>query len=97
MDCARKARTYLDMNYLEENRVQLRYHLPLPKIIFDFFDAMKSRTRICSWITNLTIPALGFGQIDILLNGEPCDALSMIVHRIKLCAAGARLPKSLKT
>jgi len=96
--CQEKRGTYLDMNYLEENRVQLRYHLPLSEIIFDFFDALKSRTKGYASLDYEPdeYQRADLVKLDILLNGELCDALSMIVHKDKAYARGRALAEKLK-
>ncbi|MGH3835076.1 MAG: translation elongation factor 4 [Pseudonocardiaceae bacterium] len=81
--CQGRRGTLLGMDYLSESRVELRYTLPMAEIVFDFFDALKSRTR---GYASMDYEEAG-GQIadlvkvDILLQGEPVDAFSAIVHR----------------
>ena len=86
------------MSYLSAARVQLRYDLPLAEIVLDFFDQLKSRTR---GYASLDYDLLGLRpsdmvELDILLAGEPVDALSMIVHREKAYAAGRALVERLR-
>ena len=91
--CREKRGTFLQMTYLDKSRVRLEYELPLNEIIFDFFDAIKSRTR---GYASFDYELKGYEQsklvkLDILLNGEPCDALSMIVHEDSAYARGRKL------
>ena len=86
------------MDYLSESRVELRYTLPLAEIIFDFFDALKSRTR---GYASLDYEAAGeqraeLVKVDILLQGEPVDAFSAIVHRDKAYAYGVSMVSKLR-
>src|SRR5207302_5115820 len=81
--CQSKRGQLLGMDYLSEERVELRYHLPLAEIIYDFFDSLKSRTR---GYASLDYEEAGeqmaeLVKVDILLQGEPVDAFSAIVHR----------------
>ena len=89
---------YKDMSYLDENRVILRYRLPLNEIIYDFFDALKSRTK---GYASLDYEIAGYSKsqlvkLDILLNGEIVDALSFIVHKDKAYSRGRRIAEKLK-
>ena len=81
---------FKDMKYIEGNRVQLTYDMPLNEIIYDFFDQLKSRTRgYASFDYELKdYEDSDLVKLDILLNGEMCDALSMIVHRDRAYARG---------
>ena len=86
------------MDYLSESRVELRYTLPLAEIIFDFFDALKSRTR---GYASLDYEAAGeqradLVKVDILLQGEPVDAFSAIVHKDKAYAYGVSMVSKLR-
>jgi GTP-binding protein LepA len=86
------------MDYLSESRVELRYTLPLAEIIFDFFDALKSRTR---GYASLDYEAAGEQQadlvkVDILLQGETVDAFSAIVHKDKAYAYGVSMTERLR-
>src|SRR6202012_3645790 len=86
------------MDYLSESRVELRYTLPLGEIIFDFFDALKSRTR---GYASLDYEAAGEQQadlvkVDILLQGEAVDAFSAIVHKAKAYAYGVMMTGKLR-
>ena len=86
------------MDYLSESRVELRYSLPLGEIIFDFFDALKSRTR---GYASLDYEEAGDAaselvKVDILLQGEPVDAFSAIVHKDKAYAYGVAMTGKLR-
>jgi GTP-binding protein LepA len=86
------------MDYLSADRVELRYTLPLAEIVFDFFDALKSRTR---GYASLDYEAVGdqeadLVKVDILLQGEPVDAFSAIVHRDKAYAYGVAMVGKLR-
>ena len=96
--CREKRGTFLQMTYLDKSRVQLEYDLPLNEIIFDFFDSIKSRTR---GYASFDYELKGYKtsklvKLDILLNGEPCDALSMIVHEDSAYSRGRTLCENLK-
>ncbi len=96
--CREKRGTFLQMTYLDASRVRLEYNLPLNEIIFDFFDSIKSRTR---GYASFDYELIGYQtsklvKLDILLNGEPCDALSMIVHEDSAYARGRMLCENLK-
>jgi GTP-binding protein LepA len=86
------------MDYLSEDRVELRYVLPLAEIVFDFFDALKSRTR---GYASLDYEPTGdqvadLVKVDILLHGDPVDAFSAIVHRDASYSYGVALAQKLK-
>ena len=95
--CQNKRGVFKDMVY-EGQRVCLHYEMPLAEIIFDFFDQIKSRSRgyasydyeLCGYQESDLV------KLDILLNGDPCDALSMIVHRDRAYARGRCIAEKLK-
>lgn len=96
--CQERRGNYIDMKYLDENRVTLEYELPLNEIIYDFFDALKSRTR---GYASFDYELKGYQRselvkLDILLNGDMVDALSFIVHKEKAYARGRRIAEKLK-
>ncbi len=96
--CREKRGVFLQMTYLEANRVQLEYRLPLNEIIYDFFDGIKSRTR---GYASFDYELVGYEKsklvkLDIMLNGEVCDALSMIVHEDSAYSRGRTLCENLK-
>lgn len=95
--CKEKRGIFMDMQY-EGNRVKLNYELPLNEIIFDFFDQVKSRSRgYASFDYELKdYRASDLVKLDILLNGELCDAFSIIVHRDKAYARGRSITEKLK-
>ncbi|MBQ5903900.1 MAG: elongation factor 4, partial [Alistipes sp.] len=96
--CQDRRGVFKDMKYLDTNRVELHYELPLNEIIYDFFDALKSRTR---GYASLDYEMLGYEKsnlvkLDILLNGDVVDALSFIVHTEKAYARGRKIVEKLK-
>ena len=96
--CREKRGVFKEMNYLDANRVQLAYEMPLNEIIFEFFDSVKSRTR---GYASFDYELIGYQssklvKLDILLNGEACDALSMIVHEDSAYTRGRTLCENLK-
>ena len=95
--CQDKRGIFIDMQY-EGNRVKLNYDLPLNEIIFDFFDQIKSRSRgYASFDYELKdYRTSDLVKLDILLNGELCDAFSIIVHRDKAYARGRGIAEKLK-
>ena len=96
--CQEKRGVFITLTYLDQSRVKVDYKIPLAEIIYDFFDALKSRTR---GYASLEYELDGYNaddlvKLDFLLNGEPCDALSLIVHRDKAYARGRRIAERLK-
>ncbi|WP_053205829.1 translation elongation factor 4 [Jiangella muralis] len=96
--CQARRGTMLGMDYLSEDRVELRYTMPLAEIVFDFFDALKSRTR---GYASLDYEPTGdqeadLVKVDILLHGDPVDAFSAIVHKDKAYAYGVAMAGKLK-
>ena len=90
---------YENMTYLDETRVMIHYALPLSEIIYDYFDRLKSVTR---GYASLDYELAGYRasslvKVDILLNGEPVDALSAIVHREKAVSRGRQLVEKLRS
>ncbi|HEX3829887.1 MAG TPA: translation elongation factor 4 [Sporichthyaceae bacterium] len=96
--CQNRRGALLGMDYLSADRVELRYTLPLAEIVFDFFDALKSRTR---GYASLDYEVKGeqeadLVKVDILLQGEPVDAFSAIVHKDKAPEYATRMTKKLR-
>ncbi len=96
--CQEKRGVYINMKYIEENRAVLEYHLPLNEIIYDFFDSLKSRTR---GYASFDYEIIGYQEsqlvkLDILLNGDICDAMSTIVHKDKAYARGRAIAERLR-
>jgi len=96
--CQEKRGVFKNMEYIEATRVMIHYELPLNEIIYDFFDMLKSRTR---GYASLDYEMKGFVKsdlvrLDMLLNGDMCDALSIIVHRDKAYARGRSIAEKLK-
>ena len=96
--CQNRRGEFINMEYLEETRVSIHYDLPLNEVIYDFFDALKSRTR---GFASLDYDLKGYEQaslvkLDILINGELVDALSMIVHEEKAYERGRIIVEKLK-
>lgn len=96
--CQDRRGVFKNMTYLDETRVELHYELPLNEIVYDFFDALKSRTK---GYASFDYEMKGYSpsklvKLDILLNGEVVDALSFIVHVDKAYARGRRIAEKLK-
>ena len=96
--CQDRRGTFIDMKYIDTARVELHYDLPLNEIIYDFFDALKSRSRgyasldyeLGEYVASKLV------KLDFLLNGEQVDALSFIVHEEKAYARARRIAEKLK-
>jgi len=96
--CQERRGVFKDMKYLDADRVDVHYQLPLNEIVYDFFDALKSRTK---GYASYDYELLGYQKsklvkLDILLNGEIVDALSFIVHADKAYARARRMAEKLK-
>ncbi len=96
--CQFKRGVYKDLIYLDKTRVQLKYTLPLNEIIYDFFDSLKSRTK---GYASFDYDIAGYQKsdlvkLDMLLNGDICDALSTIVHKDKAYERGRKIAEKLK-
>ncbi len=96
--CQYKRGVYKDMVYLDKTRVELKYVLPLNEIIYDFFDSLKSRTK---GYASFDYEIAGYQKsdlvkLDMLLNGDICDALSIIVHKDKAYERGRQIAEKLK-
>ncbi|TWF93712.1 translation elongation factor 4 [Saccharopolyspora dendranthemae] len=99
MELCQGRRGQLDgMDYLSESRVELRYTLPLGEIVFDFFDQLKSRTRGYASMDyeESGMQVSNLVKVDILLQGEPVDAFSAIVHRDGAYAYGTKMATKLR-
>ncbi len=99
MELAKNHRgTFVDMEYLDPTRVLMSFELPLAEVIVDFYDQLKSRTQ---GYASMDYEEIGnrvgdLVKLDVLVNGEPVDALSIIVHRSDALSAGRELTKKLK-
>ena len=96
--CQERRGIYKDMTYMDASRAEIFYELPLNEIIYDFFDALKSRTKgyasfdyeLCGYTRSNLV------ELDILLNGEMVDALSFIVHKDSAYSRGRKMAEKLK-
>ena len=96
--CQERRGVYFDTKYLDTDRVELHYELPLNEIVYDFFDALKSRTK---GYASFDYELAGYQpsklvKLDILLNGEVVDALSFIVHADKAYSRARKMAEKLK-
>ena len=96
--CQERRGTFMDMKYIDTDRVDIHYELPLNEIIYDFFDALKSRTR---GYASFDYEVLGYRKselvkLDIMLNGEVVDALSFIIHADKAYPRARKMSEKLK-
>ncbi|WP_429699411.1 translation elongation factor 4 [Alteribacter keqinensis] len=97
--CQKKRGDYQDMKYLDQNRVVITYEIPLSEIVYDFFDTLKSSTK---GYASFDYELIGYKEsrlvkMDILLNGEQIDALSVIVHRDSAYQRGKVIVEKLKS
>ena len=97
--CQKRRGIYIDMKYLDENRVTLIYEMPLNEIIYDFFDNLKSKTKgYASFDYEFKeYRESKLVKLDIHINGEPVDALSFIVHKDSAYNRGKKMVEKLKT
>ena len=96
--CQGKRGIFIDMSYVDTSRAKLIYDIPLAEIVYDFFDDLKSRTR---GYASMDYEIIGFKKselvkLDIMLNGEICDALSLIVHKDDAYGRGRGIAEKLK-
>ena len=96
--CQQRRGEYISMEYLDSTRVMLVYHMPLNEIIYDFFDVLKSRSR---GYASFDYSLIGYQEselvkLDILVNKEPVDALSFIVHKGSATERGRKMCEKLK-
>ncbi|WP_307856472.1 translation elongation factor 4 [Catenulispora pinistramenti] len=96
--CQSRRGALLGMDYLSEDRVEIRYTLPLAEIVFDFFDSLKSKTRGYASLDYepTSEQQADLVKVDILLHGETVDAFSAIVHKDKAYAYGVRMTERLR-
>jgi GTP-binding protein LepA len=96
--CQSRRGSLLGMDYLSEDRVEIRYTLPLAEIVFDFFDSLKSKTRGYASLDYepTSEQQADLVKVDILLHGETVDAFSAIVHKDKAYAYGVRMTERLR-
>ena len=96
--CQDRRGVFKDMKYIDSDRVDIHYELPLAEIIYDFFDTLKSRTR---GYASFDYEVIGYAEsklvkLDIMLNGETVDALSFIIHADKAYSRGRKMAEKLK-
>ena len=96
--CQNKRGNYLNMEYLDQTRVNIHYEIPLSEIVYDFFDKLKSTTK---GYASFDYDLIGYKEsnlvkMDILLNGQPVDALSIIVHKDFAYKRGKAIVEALK-
>lgn len=96
--CQDRRGTFIDMKYLDAERVDIHYHLPLNEIVYDFFDVLKSRTK---GYASFDYEVKGYVKsdlvkLDMMLNGEVVDALSFIIHKDKAYQRGRKMAEKLK-
>ena len=96
--CQDKRGVFTDMSYIDPTRVVITYEIPLNEIIYDFFDTLKSRTK---GYASMDYEIKGYEKsdlvkLDLLINGDVCDALSLIVHKDKAYSRGRKLAEKLK-
>ena len=96
--CQNKRGEFIDMQYLDTNRVTITYHMPLSEIVYDFFDQLKSSTK---GYASFDYELIGYKpsslvKIDILLNAEKVDALSFITHKDKAHSRGRQITEKLR-
>lgn len=96
--CQDKRGVFIDMSYIDPTRVVITYDIPLNEIIYDFFDNLKSRTK---GYASMDYEIKGYEKsdlvkLDLLINGDVCDALSLIVHKDKAYSRGRKLAEKLK-
>jgi GTP-binding protein LepA len=96
--CQERRGEHQGMHFLSAERVQITYDLPLAEVVLDFFDQLKSRTRGYASLDYelLGMRASNLSKLDVLLAGEPVDALSLIVHRDKAYEMGRTLTEKLR-
>ena len=97
--CQRRRGVYIDMKYLDENRVSIQYEMPLNEIIYDFFDNLKSKTKGYASLDYefKEYRKANLVKLDIHINGEPVDDLSFIVHKDSAYDRGKKMVEKLKT
>ena len=96
--CQDRRGVFKDMQYIDEDRVDIHYELPLNEIVYDFFDTLKSKTRgYASFDYELAeYKESDLVKLDIMLNGETVDALSFIIHKSKAYSRGRKMAEKLK-